>query len=91
MALDLIERVRLVARVTRAEVGLLLDHELGQIGFIKGFNASGERLVGENNDWGAEFAGNAAGFDGDVEAVFDIFRGEDDARAIAVATVDGLE
>ncbi len=91
MALDLIERVRLVSRVARAEVGLLLDHQFGQIGFIEGFNASCERLVGENDHRGAKFAGNAAGFDGDVEAVFDIFRGEDDARAIAVATVDGLE
>jgi hypothetical protein len=65
-------------------------HQLLELRLVEGFDACRERGVAEDEDGRAVFARDPRGFDGDVEAVFDGLRREDDARAVAVAAEDRL-
>ena len=87
---DAVERVGLVT-VARSQVRLRIDHQLGQIRLVEGLDARGERRVAEDENRRAVFARDARGFDRDVEAILHRPGREHDARAVAVAAVDGLE
>ncbi len=60
-----------------------------EVRLLKGFNARGDGLVGEDDDRNAVFARDVDRLNRDVKAVFDIGRRQDNARRIAVAAEAG--
>jgi len=90
MPRDGVERVRFVVLAAGSHVGSGIDHQLIHVWLVERFDPSGEGLVGEDDHRRGVFAGQFAGFEGDVETVFDVAGGEDDARSVPMRTVDGL-
>lgn len=87
---DAVEGVGFVVDGAGGEVEEGVDPVFIEVGFREGFDAGGDGLIGEDDDRGGVFTGDAAGFEGGVEAVLDIAGGEDDAGGVAVGAVDGL-
>ena len=72
------------------QVRFRIDHQTRELRFFEGLDASGERGIAQNENRRAVFAGDARGFDRDVETILDPFGSEDDARAVAMTAVDRL-
>ncbi len=87
---DFVKRVGFEVGTAFVEIKGWLDPVLVEIRFGEGLDTGGDGLIGKDDDRRGILAGEAAGLEGGVEAVFDIARGEDDAWGIAVRAVDGL-
>jgi len=87
---DLIERVRFKIFTTLGEIEFWRIPMLREIRFFKGFETSGDCLIGENENWGGIFLCDSASLHCGVEAVFDISWSEDDARCVTMRAVDCL-
>jgi len=87
------------ARDGRQVIGLVIGHgrEVGrdvlaqalQVRLGKGFDAGGDGLVAQHEHRHVVLAGEVDGFNGGVEAVFDISRGQHHARGVPVAAKAG--
>ena len=87
---QLFDRVRFKVFSARREVWSGINDDLIHVGLVKRFDAGRERLVGQNDHRCGILFGQTGGLDRDVEAIFDILRGDHNARCITMTAVDGL-
>src|SRR5262249_17368464 len=86
---DLVDGIRFM-RLTRCQIRFGILHQLRQIGFVKRFDARGQRRVAQNEYRRAVFARDACRFERDVEAIFHARWREHYARTVAVTAKDRL-
>src|SRR5271165_7427787 len=90
MMCDPLQGIRLVPTGARGEVRLRILHKRFQIGFVECFDPCGERAVTQNENRGAEFAGDPRSFQRDVEAIFDRGSSKHNPWTVAVAAENRL-
>src|SRR5438046_8946727 len=66
---DPLKIVGLETALARREIGLRIDHQLRQIGFIERFDSRGERGVAQNKNGRGVFASDPRRFDRYVETI----------------------
>src|SRR5271166_3042253 len=85
-----LQGIRLVPIGTRAKVRVRILHKRFQIGLVKCFDPCGQRAVTQNENRGAEFAGDPRSFERDVEAILDRGSRKHNPWAVAVAAENRL-
>src|SRR5208283_4423568 len=85
-----LQGIRLVPIGTRAKVRVRILHKGFQIGFVKCFDPCGQRAVTQNENRGAEFAGDPRSFQRDVEAILDRGSRKHNPWTVAVAAENRL-